>query len=93
MNSKDAVKIAKDYVAEMYADESATNIGLEEVYFETDKNNWRVTIGFSRPWNTVKNALTTISGESGARRTFKVLTIRDNDGQVLSLTSRETANA
>ena len=57
MDAKGACHKAKDYIADLFADEGVTNIGLEEVEFESTSNSWRITISFSRPWDH-KNPLT-----------------------------------
>ena len=40
--------MAKEYVADLYAGEEITDIGLEEVELSDRLNGWVVTIGFSR---------------------------------------------
>ncbi len=45
---KEAVKLAKQYIADLYDGESVTEIGLEEVKRDEDKGQWLVTIGFFR---------------------------------------------
>lgn len=52
MDVKEAVQTAKKYIAELFTEETITNVGLEEVEFNDTSNNWEVTIGFSRPWQT-----------------------------------------
>ena len=84
MDVKAAVRTAKTYVADLFADEEIMNVGLEEVEFDEGQDRWNVTVGFSRPWdrrNTVNAAL----GEGHPGRSYKVLQIADTDGRVLSL--------
>lgn len=45
---KQAVKIAKDYIADLYFEESIADIGLEEVLKDDSGTKWFVTIGFHR---------------------------------------------
>lgn len=45
---KEAVKMAKKYIADLYEGESITEIGLEEVKRNDDMGQWLVTIGFFR---------------------------------------------
>ena len=54
MDVKDAVNAAKTYVAQLFADEGLSNLGLEEVEFDDGSGAWRVTVGFSRPWDRWK---------------------------------------
>jgi len=91
MDVKEAVAVAKRYIAELLADEGLTNLGLEEIDHDDTAGVWHVTLGFSRPWNTVKNALTALTGDLGtARRTYRVVTLRDADGVVLSVKRRDS---
>ena len=85
MDVKEAVRTAKNYVAELFTDETIANIGLEEEFNNTS-NNWEVTIGFSRPWQ--KNSLATALGNQPPTRSYKLVCINDDDGHVISLTDR-----
>ena len=86
MDAKVACHKAKDYIADLFADEGITNIGLEEVEFGSTSNCWRITIGFSRPWDR-KNSLTAALG-AVVSRSYKVIRINDRSGEVESLTDR-----
>ena len=55
MDVKEAVRTAKDYLADLYIDEEIVNVGLEEVRYDYDTDKWHVTIGFSRPWGSEKS--------------------------------------
>lgn len=88
MDVKAAVASAKQWLADTLQDESISNVGLEEVRFDEEKRLWLITLGFSRPWNSIKNAFTTISGEPAARRIYRIIAVRDLDGQVVSMTRR-----
>lgn len=90
MDVKQAVATAKAYVADVFSDERPTNIGLEEIVFDENADAWKITIGFSRPWTTTKSAFQVLSAIE-AVRTFKVLTISNDDGRVVSMTAREAA--
>lgn len=88
MDVKDAVRTAKEYLAELYADEEVINVGLEEVRYDYDTDKWHITIGFSRPWDR-KNPFVGPLSESGrADRAYKELCINDADGRVESLKVR-----
>ena len=86
MDVKEAVQTAKNYIAELFTDETIANIGLEEVEFNDTSNNWEVTIGFSRPWQT--NLLTVALSNRHQTRSYKLVYINDDSGQVLSLKDR-----
>ena len=87
MDVKQAVKIAKTHVTDLFADEEIEDIGLEEVEFDESVGMWIVTIGFSRPWDR-KTTLNVALGEGRPSRSYKVLQIADTDGRVLSLRDR-----
>lgn len=89
MDVKQAVRAAKDYVADILSDEGLTNLGLEEVQFNDNDSTWEVTLGFSRPWNSVQNALTKFTGDIAPHRVYRVIRIHDRDGQILSFRKRE----
>ena len=89
MDAKEAVKSAKRYVSEMLSEEGVVNLGLEEIERDDTEKTWNITLGFSRPWNTAKGPLATLSGETPARRAYRVIRIRESDGEVLSMKRRE----
>lgn len=88
-----AVKAAKEWIIATMSGEGITNIGLEEVEFDDANGLWLITIGFSRPWNSVRNAMTAITGEPAASRIFRVISVKDADGRVVSMKKRDTVDA
>lgn len=92
MDVKEAVRRAKTYVTDLLAEEGLTNLGLEEIEFDESKNVWRVTVGFSRPWNTPGSALSNLTIDPLLKRAYRVVDICDDNGEVLSLRRRETIN-
>ena len=86
MDVKEATKTAREYVAEVFADEGITNLGLEEVVYDVESERWRITFGFARPWDR--------QGDMGVRmglkapRAYKILRIDDGTGRVVALTDR-----
>ena len=92
MGVKDAVRKAKEYVADTFAEESIEHLGLEEVVFDETAQAWKVTVGFFRPWNRpLGNAL--LGGDAWKQRSFKVVHIEDGSGRILSLTHRSLGAA
>lgn len=85
MEVKEAVRTAKAYVTELFAGEEITDVGLEEVKFDVCTDDWKITIGFSRPWDQ-KNTLTAALDNGHLGRSYKVLLIDDKTGRVDSLT-------
>lgn len=95
MDVKQAVKIAKDYVREVFSDDEPANIALEEVEFADTRDEWRVTIGFSRPWERPNQALKALLGpidfndDRPRKRVMKVVTISDTDNRIVSVRNRD----
>ena len=87
MDVKEAVGTAKTYVADLFADEEIAHVGLEEIVFDELSGDWKVTIGFSRPWSQF-NAVVTALDPDRHGRAYKVVRIKDCDGSIVSLTDR-----
>ena len=87
MDVKEAVQIAKEYLTELYKSEQITNVGLEEIVFDDTSNSWKVTIGFSRPWDHKNNLVGTL-GDGLPERSYKVVSINGDSGKVESLVDR-----
>lgn len=82
MEVKEAVKMAKEHIRELYEGEKITNLGLEEVELASDV--WSIAVGFSRPWDSIPRDF--VGNLQGPRaRSYKIVKIRDIDGQILSV--------
>ncbi len=92
MDVKEAVDLAKHYIADLFRDEGVINLGLEEVEFDDLSSSWDVTIGFSRSWD--RRTTTMISAlmqqEGPPSRSYKVVRIDDNTKEVRYVKNRET---
>ena len=86
MDVKEAVQAAKKHVAEIFADESIADVGLEEVEFDETEQVWAITIGFSRFWGRIGDVVRALDGN--AARTFKIVRIEDKTGRVQSVKHR-----
>lgn len=83
---KAAVDQAKAQIQLLFGDEGIKNLGLEEVAYDDTKGVWRVTIGFSRPWDEPRNALAAMAGQNSYwRRTYKIVTMDDNTAGIISI--------
>lgn len=96
MDVKTAVAMAKKEISDLFEDEGIRNLGLEEVEFEDEGGTWRVTLGFSRPWDTAApGSLAALAGaiaaNSQSRRTYKLVLIDDARQKVLSVRSSQAA--
>lgn len=87
MDVKQAVQTAKNYVSNLYDEENIMNIGLEEVEFDSHSEEWRVTVGFSRPWDVAKSTHVPIS-DARRPRSYKLVCIDDKNGLIVSLKDR-----
>lgn len=83
MDVKEAARTARDYITDLFEEENVSNVGLEEVVFDDTANEWRITIGFARPWN-LQHALRRI----GEARSYKMVCINDGNGHVTSVKDR-----
>ena len=86
MDAKEAAKSAKEYVADLFADEGIANVGVEEIQ-RGPSGIWEVTVGFTRPWDRSGTAMATY-GQKALRRSYKVLRVCDSNGAVVSVKDR-----
>ena len=82
MNAKQAVKKAKEHIVDLFGDEDIDAVGLEEI--EEEGIYWKITIGFSRGWQL---GFGSIAGGEG--RSYKVLLIDNESGNVISVRDRK----
>ncbi|QRE73852.1 hypothetical protein [Methylobacterium aquaticum] len=90
MDAREAIATAKRWIADIHADEDLRHVGLEEVRKTDDA--WRITIGFSRPWDDPWVGPGASVRDRVLGRTYKVVTIDDRTGDVLSSEIREPAH-
>jgi len=77
-----AVKVAKEYIAELFSEEGIAEVGLEEVEMTGDK--WNVTIGFVRPFRSRPDDIL-----ARYERQYKVVCIDDQFGRPESIKNRD----
>ena len=95
MEVKEAAREARKYVSELFADDKATDIALEEVDFDHESNAWLITIGFMRPSPGIKTVDARIISPwlRPLERSYKVVHINDETGKVTALSDRFLAPA
>jgi hypothetical protein len=98
-----AVRAARAWLAQIYAEERIARISLEEVRFRD--GNWEITLGFNREEpdeastdssvgsllvgsNPLSAALRSIASQ---RRIYKVIVVAGNDNHVKEMRDREVA--
>ena len=90
MDVKEAVQVAKDHVVDIFGDEEIENVGLEEIERAGSPGGppaWKITIGFSRPWERTGTA-GIVLGQTHLRRSYKVLIVNDESREVESVRDR-----
>jgi len=89
MDVQEAVRVAKNWVSEVFKEEHISRLGLEEVVHDKAANVWQVTLGFARNWqgDAEKSQL---FGLVPPPRSYKVITVREPTGEVVSMRNRET---
>lgn len=86
MDVKSAVSEAKKWLADVMAEEHIGDIGLEGVEFDDRDSVWRITLGFSRPLNKgMGGAYAALAGAYDPHRVYRVISVQEPDGKVLSM--------
>jgi len=81
-------------VADVFSEEEPSNIGLEEITFDETRGCWKITIGFSRPWDYQKSlGIRSInkgptSSDEKPDREYKVVEVNDADGKIKAMKIR-----
>ncbi len=91
MESLEAVQTAKDYIRLVFADEKISRPRLEELTFDREREEWRVTVGFAFTFDRGELAApraTSLAREVYGNRAYKVVKIADRDGEVVAMTDR-----
>ncbi len=91
MDVKQAAQTARKYVADVFAYDKISYIALEEMEFDEGSDVWRITLSFLRPTGTI-NSLQAIAPQlspgENVRRSYKIVTVNDQSGRVISVKHR-----
>ena len=87
MDVREAVSTAKQNLLELFNSEPISYVGLEEVEFDDETQEWIITISFARLWETTPLPIE-LGGKPPKDRDYKVFRIGDNDGRVKSIKDR-----
>ena len=82
IEAQDAVRIAMEAMAELYAEDQVPHLTLEEVEFGKDGATWVVIVSFSRTF--AKSTIEAMTGQQGTT-TYKKLEIDAETGVVRSM--------
>lgn len=85
VDAKTAIELAKKALLELFADEQLSNLGFEEIE-AIQGGGWKITLGFSRPWNQPQNPM--VAAFNNPRRTYKTIDIQP-DGKVGAVKNRD----
>ena len=91
MDVKEAVRLAKKHIIEIFEDDDISNVGLEEVEFNEQSSVWKITVSFHRPTgllSPLEFVAPGLSQGTSARRACKIVNIKDRTGKVLSVKHR-----
>ena len=86
---EEAVRAAKKWLAEVYAEEAIAQVALEEVRFRD--GNWEITLGFDRVDREPSKDKFRSLYPAERRRIYKVLVLAGNDNHVMEMRDREVA--
>lgn len=90
---KQAVRIAVEFVKELYEAEGIADVRLEEVERPENENRWMVTLSFTRPRPHPLGIPQVLLAGVNLSRDYKTLTISGADGTVESMRIRELASS
>ena len=91
VSDKDAIKVAKQYLADMYADEPINDLRLEGIRKDHKMDTWDVIIGFSRPIRRPERPVNSETFQSAIRKidvtvsAYKTVKIAADNGEVLEM--------
>lgn len=103
LNMQEAVKKAKFYAKELYADEDIKDLSLEEIDFDDQHDNWKVTLGYNTErhkiesnaryrTNLAMDYFANLNTEKGERlemiREYKIFEINAHDGKLIKMMIR-----
>ena len=86
MDVKQAARTARLFISDLFEGEEIAHVGLEEVDFDETSNEWKITIGFSRPWD--QKHVPAALDEVRLTRSYKIVRINDDSGSVISVKHR-----
>lgn len=95
----EAVKLARQFAADLFEGENIKNLGLEEVVFDESDNEWRITLGYdSHRVKTIEKAsnpyalgglLTSSNVEKETLREYKTFRIGAEDANFKGMLIRD----
>lgn len=87
MDVRDAIARAKTYIGEVFADQRASDLRLEEVEFDEPHDRWNVTISFLR--GSGESPSTFLEEIARRQRTYRSVAVAADSGKMISIKSRD----
>lgn len=89
MKVKEAVQTAFRHVADLFGNGQIANLRLEEVEFDPESKEWRITVSFSRPWDYPNPSMAgPAANEVPPKREYKMAVIQAGDPAKVSIRNR-----
>ena len=88
MDVRAAAAKARTYFADAFDGEELWEIEMEEVAFDHERDVWKFTIGFRRPWDVLSRDGVATQADLLSQRSYKTLRIDDGTGALLDMTHR-----
>ena len=92
MEVKEAARLAKKYVLDVFGEEINGGVSLEEIDFGDDqfRKVWKITVSFSREWDapSALRKVATAVGGVPVKPAYKVVSIDNSTGSVISVKHR-----
>lgn len=93
INVKEAVTAAMSFMTDLYNARELANLSLEEVELSDDGEYWSITLGYTRPVTSLQphNPAATLQSylnQQKIEQVYKVVSVRNQDGQVTSMKMR-----
>lgn len=83
IDAKSAVKQAASHFKELMEGETIANLGLEEVNYYMDENEWHVVLGFQRYWPIAKDDFAGMIQQPS--REYRLLALHADSGALTSM--------
>lgn len=98
ISNREAIKIAKSYIAENFSEEHLVEIGLEEIQ-RSNGDIWEITVGFRRIWKksqhhsktdtraVIKDSIDLFASRyaEAEPREYKIVVIDGDNGEVIAM--------
>lgn len=91
MDRLDAVKTAKQYIADLYQSDGITKPRLEELNLDRSSGNWLITVGFAYQEGgdeAAKSLTPALARAVYGDRVYKLVRVDDRSGEVVGMTDR-----